>query len=58
MEQPKTIAELAALERQLMDDLQQVRVWISERAGQVDPDPEPAAEPAKKTAAKKTAAQK
>ena len=55
MEQPKTIAELAALERQLMDDLGQVRVWISERAGQVDPEPEP---PAKKTAAKKTAAQK
>lgn len=58
MEQPKTIAELAALERQLMDDLGQVRVWISERAGQVDPEPEPEPEPAKKTAAKKTAAQK
>lgn len=56
MDKPKTIAELAALERQLMDDLQQVRVWISERAGQVDPEPEP--EPAKKTAAKKTAAAK
>lgn len=51
MEQPKTIAELAELERQLMFDLAQVRVWISERAGQVDPEPEPA----KKAAAKKTA---
>ena len=49
MEQPKTITELAALERQLMADLATVRVWISERAGQVDP-PKPAA---KKTAAKK-----
>lgn len=55
MEKPKTIAELAALERQLMEDLGTVRVWISERAGQVDPEPEPA--PAvKKTAAKKTTA--
>ncbi|MDX3006734.1 hypothetical protein PWY87_34020 [Kribbella solani] len=39
MEQPKTITELAALERQLMADLAQVRVWISERAGQADPEP-------------------
>lgn len=54
MEQPKTIAELAELEQKLMADLATVRVWISERAGQVDPEPE--AKP--KTAAKKTAAKK
>lgn len=55
MELPETIAELAALERQLMDDLSAVRVRISERAGQVDPEPESeqAPKPAKKTAAKK-----
>lgn len=47
MEMPKTIAELAALERQLMADLAAVRVAISERAGQVDPEPAP-----KKTARK------
>lgn len=52
MEMPETIAELAALERQLMTDLAAVRVRISERAGQVDPEPEPAPA-AKKTAAKK-----
>lgn len=55
MEMPETIAELAALERQLMDDLAAVRVRISERAGQVDPDPEPTP---KKTATKKAAAKK
>lgn len=56
MEMPATIAELAALERQLVDDLAAVRVRISERAGQVDPEPEPPAKPkptARKTAAKK-----
>lgn len=37
MEQPKTITELAALERELMANLALVRVWISERAGQADP---------------------
>lgn len=58
MEMPETIRELAALERQLMDDLAAVRVRISERAGQVDPDSEPESRPAKKTAAKKTAAPK
>jgi hypothetical protein len=50
---PETIAGLAELEQQLMADLAAVRVRISERAGQVDPEPE---QPAKKTAAKKTAA--
>lgn len=55
MEQPKTIAELAALEQKLMADLATVRVWISERAGQVDPEPEPKP---RTTAAKKTAAKK
>ena len=40
MEMPKTIAELAELERQLMADLAAVRVAISERAGQVDPEPQ------------------
>lgn len=54
MDQPKTIAELAALEQKLMADLATVRVWISERAGQVDPEPEPKP----KTVAKKTAAKK
>lgn len=48
MDQPKTITELAELERQLMADLAQVRVWISERAGQTDSEPE-----ATKPAAKK-----
>lgn len=33
MELPETIAELAALERQLMDDLSAVRVRISEQIG-------------------------
>lgn len=56
MQMPETIAELAALERQLMDDLAAVRVRISERAGQVDPEPEPEKPAPKKTAAKKTAA--
>jgi hypothetical protein len=36
----RTIAELAAYERELMADLAKVRVEISERAGQVDPEPE------------------
>lgn len=49
MEMPETIAELAALERQLMADLAAVRVRISERAGQADPEP---VQPAKKTAKK------
>lgn len=53
MEMPETIAELAALERQLMDDLAAVRVRISERAGQIDPDPEPRAR-RKTRAAKKS----
>lgn len=57
MEMPETIRELAALERQLMEDLAAVRVRISERAGQVD-DAEPESRPVKKTAAKKTAAPK
>ena len=57
MELPETIAELAALERQLMADLAAVRVRISERAGHVDPEPEPE-QPAKKTAAKKAVAKK
>jgi hypothetical protein len=35
--QQRTIAELAAYERELMAELAQVRVEISERAGQVDP---------------------
>lgn len=39
MQMPETIAELAALERQLMADLAAVRVRISERAGQSDPEP-------------------
>jgi ribosomal protein L29 len=34
-----TIAELAAYERELMAELARVRVQISERAGQVDPEP-------------------
>jgi hypothetical protein len=33
----RTIAELAAYERELMAELAKVRVEISERAGQVDP---------------------
>jgi hypothetical protein len=33
----RTIAELAAHERELMAELAEVRVEISERAGQVDP---------------------
>jgi hypothetical protein len=37
----RTIAELAARERELMAELAKVRVEISERAGQVDP-PKPA----------------
>lgn len=37
----RTIAELAAYERELMKELRTVRVEISERAGQVDPEPEP-----------------
>ena len=54
MEMPEKIADLAALERQLMADLAAVRVRISERAGQVDPEDEPQAKPrAKKAAAKK-----
>lgn len=35
----RTIAELAAYERELMAELAAVRVEISERAGQVDPEP-------------------
>lgn len=35
----RTIAELAARERELMEELRQVRIEISERAGQVDPEP-------------------
>ena len=35
--QQRTIAELAAYERELMAELAKVRVEISERAGQVDP---------------------
>lgn len=35
----RTIAELAQRERDLMAELAAVRVEISERAGQVDPDP-------------------
>lgn len=42
----RTIAELAQRERDLMVELAAVRVEISERAGQVDPEP-------KKTADKK-----
>jgi hypothetical protein len=37
----KTIAELAQRERDLMAELAEVRVEISERAGQTDPEPEP-----------------
>jgi hypothetical protein len=37
----RTITELAAYERELMAELARVRVEISERAGQVDPEPEP-----------------
>lgn len=55
MQMPETIAGLAELERQLMADLAEVRVRISERAGQVDPEPDPAPA-AKKAAAKKTTA--
>ena len=36
----RTIAELAQRERDLMEELRQVRVEISERAGQVDSEPE------------------
>ena len=35
----RTIAELAQRERDLMAELAAVRVEISERAGQVDPEP-------------------
>ena len=49
-----TIAELAQRERDLMAELARVRVEISERAGQVDPEPETATnKTAVKTAAKK-----
>lgn len=67
----RTIAELAARERELMAELARVRVEISERAGQVDPDPadvepepeptpepEPEPEPEPAPVAKKTAAKK
>ena len=37
----RTIVELAQRERDLMAELAAVRVEISERAGQVDPEPEP-----------------
>ena len=36
-----TITELAQRESELMAELARVRVEISERAGQVDPEPEP-----------------
>jgi hypothetical protein len=49
-----TIAELAQRERDLMAELAAVRVEISERAGQVDPEPVTATDKtAVKTAAKK-----
>lgn len=35
----KTIAELAARERELLDELTQVRAEIAARAGEVDPPP-------------------
>lgn len=38
----RTIAELAQRERDLMAELAAVRVEISERAGQVDPEPKKA----------------
>jgi hypothetical protein len=50
----RTIAELAQRERDLMAELAAVRVEISERAGQVDPEPETATDKtAVKTAARK-----
>lgn len=51
MGEQRTIAELAARERELMAELAAVRVEISERAGQDDPPP-------KKPVAKKSTAKK
>jgi hypothetical protein len=51
----RTIAELAAYERELMAELAEVRVEISERAGQVDP---PEAPPSSDTGAPVKVAQR